>query len=286
MSAFLKRGTLAAVGAVAIIGLAGTANADLVLNWNFDEASGPALDTGAAPANSGTLFGAARSADTPSGTGSSIDLRDDGSTYNYVATDGDPADLDGLGDLTLTTWLKLESYPGTGSSSNARLIAKQEASTFDGFNWSLNSTVPSGTASETNVTMALFLGGTTFAFDVADEVSFDASEWTFLAVSYDAATGATTYYTGGVDTPVTQYSTATIAVGAMADSDAAVGVGFTGAAPTADTSAIGWQDDVRIYNEVLDSGALDAIRLANVPEPTTAGILALAAGGLVLRRRR
>lgn len=289
MTAF-RVAALAGVASVAIGSLAPIAGADHLLGWDFDEASGPALDNGADPANNGTLFGGAmRSTDTPSGTGFSIDLRDDDTAYDYVATDGDADQLDGLSALTLTTWLKLEEYPGTGSSANSRLAAKQAPSSFGGFNWSLNATVPaaSGAASAENVTMALFLGGGTgFAFDIADDASFDASEWTFLATTWDAASGTVSFYTGGVGTPVTLLSSGNIDAGTLSDTDVAFGVGFTGAAPTSDTSAIGFQDDVRVYGDVLDLAALEAARLSNVPEPTSAFALFGAAGALGLRRRR
>lgn len=281
---------VAALAGAATFALSSAASADHLLGWDFDEASGPALDNGADPANNGTLFGGAtRSSDTPSGTGFSIDLRDDSSTYAYVATDGDAQQLDGLANLTLTTWLKLEAYPGTGSSANARLASKQAPGTFDGFSWNLNSTVPSesGEASAENVTMGLYLGGSNgFAFDVADDASFDASEWTFLAATYDSANSTVSYYTGGLDTPVTLLSSGTVDAGVLNDTDSPFGVGFTDAAPTADTSAIGWQDDVRVYGSALDQAALEGIRLSNVPEPTAAFALLGGAGALVLRRRR
>src|SRR3954465_8579630 len=101
------------------------ANAVPLLWYPFDEAGGDAIDTGSAPqTNAQLLGGATRSSDTPSGTGSSLDLRVD-SPVGYALAGG-AADLDGLSAITVTTWLKLDAY----TSGNNRLAAKQAATTF------------------------------------------------------------------------------------------------------------------------------------------------------------
>jgi len=277
------RSLLAAVAVTLFLLSPNVSTADHLLGWNFDEASGPALDSGAAPDSDGSLIGgAARSSDTPGGFGSSIDLRDDANNWDYVVTSGDAQELDGLADLTLTTWLKLEEYTG----GNSRLAAKQAGSPFDGFSWNLNSSVPSGTVSASNATMALFLGGADgFDFHVGDDASFDASEWTFLAATYASSTGDLIFYTGGVNTPVSQLSAGSAAAGVLNDNNSPFGVGFTDAAPTADVSAIGWQDDVRVYGRALSASELDSVRVSNIPEPTSL-ILAGVAGVCCLKLRR
>jgi hypothetical protein len=66
-----------------------------------------------------------------------------------------------------------------------------------------------------------------------------------------------------VDTPVTQLGTTQFLVLAPTplESDASFGVGYTDAAPTADTSVTGLQDDVRVYNTALNLAALEAARM-------------------------
>src|SRR5688572_15846896 len=79
-----------------------------LLRYTFDEASGNALDAGAAPATDSTFEGGAvRSSDTPSGSGSSLDLRTDSPVAHLLGPDA--AELDGLSALTLITWLKVET---------------------------------------------------------------------------------------------------------------------------------------------------------------------------------
>ncbi len=108
---------------------ASSAPAALQLQYTFDEPTGQALDTGApAPANGDLLGGATRSANTPSGLGSAVDFVD--APYAHVLST-DAAKLDGLNQLTVSTWLNLRTFPGA-SSSAARLVAKQAAGTFGG----------------------------------------------------------------------------------------------------------------------------------------------------------
>jgi len=237
-----------------------------VLRYTFDEASGAALDTGTGPATDGTLQGGAtRSADTPSGSGMSLDLRTDG-PYAFLEAP-DTADFDGFSAFTLTTWLKVEAYP----SGNMRLVAKQSGTaTFEGFTFNMNSTTNNGNpAAPDNFRLGLFIGSAD-AFDFGfSDVDAGAADWTFIAATYDSALGEIKYFTGDADTPVTQLGStaflATIPGPTPVDgADARFAVGLTDAAPTADTSVTGWQDDVRVYSSALDLAALDAVRLENL----------------------
>ncbi len=75
--------------------------------------------------------------------------------------------------------------------------------------------------------------------------------------------------------------------GVIDGGSALFGVGYTDAAPTADTSVNGWQDDVRVYGSALSLQQLESVRLSNVvPEPTTLAMASLALVGTLLRRSR
>jgi hypothetical protein len=286
---------LGGLALVSTAALSTTALGALQLQYTFDEASGNALDTGAGVASDGTLQGGAvRSSNTPSGSGSSMDFPD--ALYAHVLS-GDAAKLDGIGKITVSTWLNLRAYPGA-SSSNARLAAKQAATTFGGFNFSLNGTTnEGGTAgsSASDFRLGFFVGNNVSsgaadfgaAFSGADVDA--ASKWVFLAVTYDntLASGNTQFYIGGVNSAVVPLGTAQTLPQVTIDGGAArFGVGFTDAAPTADTSADGLQDDVRVYDQALTLLELESVRAANVPEPTSLAAMGLAGAALLARRRR
>jgi hypothetical protein len=262
-----------------------------LLRYTFDEASGNALDTGDAPASDGVLNGGAvRSSNTPGGFGSSIDFRTE-TPYAHVLS-GDADKLDGLSAITLTTWLNVETY----TSGNHRLAAKQAGGAFGGFNWSMNATPNDGPVGPDNFRLAMFAGNNVSsgagdfgaAFSTADVDA--ANKWVMLAVTYDnsLAAGNTTFYIGGVNSPMTQLGGAvTLPQLTIEGGGARFGVGFTDAAPTANTSVLGYQDDVRVYGSALSLAELEAVRLAGVvPEPTALALASVAAIALCCRRRR
>jgi hypothetical protein len=282
---------LAALAALLVICVAPTrALAEPLLWYNFNEASGDALDTGDAPQTDAQLLGGAtRSSDTPSNSGSSLDLRNDATYAHALSTDA--ADLDGLSAITVITWLKLDSYV----SGNNRLAAKQASGTFGGFNFSMNATPNDGPVGPDNFRLGMFVGNnvssgaTDFGAAFSNADADAASKWTFLAVTYDGTQAAnnTKFYMGGANSAVAQLGTDQTLVQVTIDGGTArFGVGFTDAAPTANTSAIGLQDDVRIYGRALTASELEGVRLANVPEPGTMVLLLVAVGTWVICRGR
>jgi hypothetical protein len=265
-------------------------SATLLLQYQFDEpdiANPPALDTGTAPPAPGLFTGgAARVTDTPGGfsAGALSLLAAGGGTF----VDGGDADkLDGLSAFTLTAWVNLQDFPG----GNLRIVAKQAAAAFEGFSWNFSDPRPDvGARTAASFGLRLFVGGTNaFAFDpVPTGLSIDADhKWAFVAVSYDGNNFVdnTNYYVGGVDTAATLASTTSIGAGATLPSSARFGVGFTDAAPAADTAPPGYLDDVRVYDGVLSEAELEQVRRENViPEPATGAFIVLA-GALLARRR-
>lgn len=259
---------------------------DPVVHWTFDEVGGgntAAIDIGAAPATNGT-FGATatRTTDTPGGQpGFALDVSPAGTTS--IVDGGNPIEVDTLAQFTFSSWVKVTgtTHYNEGGSTNVRLLAKQSSTPlFDGFSWNLNAPL-AGTGSNNNFRHGLFVGGeTNFAFAFADADIVDrGGDWLFLAVTYDGNSTAdnTRFYVGDETTPVMQLGNSqTINAGPVFPSntsnggtaDARFGIGFTDAAPTADTALTGYQDDVRVYDAILDLAALEQVRLANLPPDT------------------
>jgi hypothetical protein len=249
----------------------------------FDEPAGgttDALDTGAPPATSG-MFGstATRTTDTPGGApGFALDLSAPGAGTSIV-DGGNPVEVDTLEQFTFSTWVKVTSETdyNEGGSGNVRLLAKQSGGAFDGFTWNLNAPQQGSARSNDAFTTGLFVGGqNAFLFSYASTDILDrGGDWLFLAVTYDGTlTDAnTTFYIGDETTPVSMLGDAvSVAAGAVKSTsianggaaDARLAVGLTDAAPAADTALSGYQDDVRIYDEILDLAALEAVRMSNL----------------------
>lgn len=285
----ISRGALAAAFALTASAAVASAQTPL-LHYTFDESSGQAVDTGVGPAANGDLVGGAvRTSNTPAGFGSAVDFTNDNPYAHVLGPDA--AKLDGVNQMTISTWLNVSSYPG----GNVRLASKQEPSG-SGFTFNMNSTVNDGTVGADDFKLffaAAGAGAAGFTFgtssaDVDANTISAADNWVFLAVTYDGTQGSnnTRFYIGDADTPVAELGTAQTLGQVTIDGGAGrFGVGFTDAAPTADLSVDGFQDDVRVYGEALSLGDLDTIRLQNIPEPSS--IAAFGALGLLsLRRRR
>jgi len=204
---------------------------------------------------------------------------------------GDANKLDGLSGLTLTTWLNVEQY----TSGNNRLLAKQAAGTFGGFNWSMNATPNSGPVGPDNFRLGIFLGNNVSSGPTDFGVGFSSDDvdahdkWVLLAVTYDnsLATDNTRFYIGGVNSPVVQLGNPVTLPQLTVEGGASLfGVGYTDAAPAADTSVIGYQDDARVYGRPLSLAELETVRQANIPEPSSLVLLLVAAGLGAWRSRR
>jgi Concanavalin A-like lectin/glucanases superfamily/PEP-CTERM motif len=294
------------IGVVLVLGLIfaapPTSYGTLLLQYSFDEPSGDALDTGAGPAANGQLMeGAARSSNTPSGIGSSIDFN----TENAVAhvLEGDAAKLDGLTALTISTWVNVAAYPGdasagTTNSGNKRLASKQDP-LGAGFTLNMNSAVNNGTAGADDFKIGLFIANTggsgftsgTSTADVDANTISAADHWVFLAATYDSAlaTNNTTFYIGDATTPLAQLgSTLTLGQTTIDAGTGRFGVGFTDALATGfDFSVDGLQDDVRVYDVALSRAELEAVRLAGaIPEPASLMLLMMAGVAICARRHR
>jgi Concanavalin A-like lectin/glucanases superfamily len=278
------------IGALFLAGiLASPASAaTLLLRYNFDEASTgniPAFDLGTGIAAPGVFVGGAtRTANTPSGFSlGAVDLTAVGAG-TYI-DGGDPAKLSGLSSFTLTAWINLQGTP----TGNLRIMSKQGTGpAFPGFSWNVADPV-TGTRSASNFGLRLFIGGSLgFAGDPQlTGLSINAdSVWAFIAVSYDAAGGAgnVSYYVGDAIAQAVLASSTTIVAGSVLDSTAKFGVGYTDAAPAADTAPPGYLDDIRVYEGVLQPAEVEAVRQANIPEPAS-GLL-VAVGCLALLSAR
>ena len=108
-------------------------------------------------------------------------------------------------------------------------------------------------------------------------------------LSYDGNSGSSdvNYYVGSPADSATLQSTTTVAAGPVTDNANKFGVGYTDAAPAADTAPPGFIDDVRVYSGILTQAEVEDVRRANVsPEPCHCALLSTGLVTYLARRRR
>lgn len=262
-------------GLLAVSGIA-TANAELVLRYNFDEESGDALDTGVAPPDNAVFSGTAtRTNNTPSGTGYALDVAgSNGGVQNYVVG-GNPDKLNNLSTITLTWWMNLKVLP-----AQADRVVEKLAST-GGFGARFGT--PSGGA----VPIALGINSTSTGVN-SPPIS-DLNTWIFCAVTYDGTrtTGNAQWFIGSPSVTVSSPGPLTYNRGVIANTTNALRVGSTQAS-TADRTPQAWYDDVRVYNTVLTAQEIEQIRIegggAGPSTPTVLSFQSEAVGYLTLGR--
>ena len=262
--------------------------AALVLRYDFDDSSNPTADSGTGTAAPGTLIGGDNfTTNTPSGTGKAYSTGAGNDAYVTTGTTGNPdtanhpIKLNQLTAFTLTLWVNLRATPAT----NDRLVSDWNTGINQGFDFRINTVVSSAA-------FQLVLNvddGSAASMTGANAANAGANQaWTFLAVTYDGSLTANNvhFYTGAAAVAVSQLGdTTTINKGAAANTATDFQVGGT-AASSSDRSPSAFFDDVRVYDEVLDSTALNGVRAANVPEPGVSALVTAGAIGCLGRRRR
>jgi hypothetical protein len=265
------------------------ASAQLV-RWSFDETGtatsadntgslGNAYDLNTFKSNTNASTSAAnlRVADTLGGSASALDLTSTGSTGGAQGAHGTisaaAGGLSGLSAMTITGWFNPSTLPANGTF----LLRNSTGSAGGGFNLQFISSqqlrllVSDGTAS-TNFNSA------TNAF------SAGADAWQFFSVSWTATGGAIWY--SGTDTIVSTSNGLNTTARSMGTNSYQAILGRSGTG--SGNAFYGYLDDIRIYDTALSGDAIEAIRLSNIPEPSSFAALGglFALGVAAMRRRR
>ena len=241
--------------------IAQSANAALLLQYNFDEASGNAIDSsGAIPqANAALTNSATRTTNTPSGIGRALDVSSSATTNNYVFATA-PTKLNvAMTNLTLTAWVNLQGNP----AATDRLLGN--VTTTSGFDFAFNNTSASGAQ------FTFRKNGTGGGTASATGVNL-TNKWVLVAVVYDGSN--LSYYTGTVASAVAQFGTSSSLTGSVNASTADFRVGSTPAS-TADRTPPAWFDDVRVYDTALTQPQLESVRQQGSPVTNTTVLLSL-----------
>jgi len=154
---------------------------------------------------------------------------------------GDIAALDGLTQMTITAWIKSDDLNGN------RIVNKRDNP--DGFDLYYHDSAPTGLE---------FVGDAGVSNGGG---SFSASEWIWIAVTYDGTqtTNNVTFYTGDGTTLATG-DTATLDKGALLANSNSLFIGNNNAG---NRTFDGLIDNVRIYDTVKDAASLQTIMQYN-----------------------
>ncbi len=228
-----------------------------LLHYTFDEASSgttAVLDHGSGTPFDGTFVGnATRTNNTPAGFSQgalnvSMPVGTSPNNNNYVSG-GDISKLNGLTNLTITTWINLRTSPlvldrilscGSSLANGLDLYTGNSA---------------------TALKLTQRIGATSTAFTNAINASL---KWVFIAVTWDGLT--CNLYQGGEEFEDDVVQLASVAQASMTISSASdFRVSSTARAPTTDRTPPAWIDDVRIYGTALSTSDLNLIRHQNIP---------------------
>ena len=243
-----------ALAAVVACVLALPAQAEKIVDFAFGEGTGTATaNTGSATVN-GTLIGnAAWSTDTVSDSGYSLNLPGLGEGDRVASQPGGPvAKLDGLTNLTVAMWMKVQP----GLQLGDRLLSNAGAT---GTGIDMLFQVPAtGSLSPNDYKVQVYLDG------VVSHLSHDIEEdgWVFIAYTYSDAEDRTRFYTGTDSRGVAQLGGTQLGItapGALGAGSTLV-IGNTDANLAKAPAAL--FDNVQIYSRELTSTELEAVRVA------------------------
>lgn len=281
------------IPACALALAASSATAGHTLGYQFNDFSGPAAADGGASANGAPFLSFAGDASL-GGAGSgvsglSFDRAYDGTAANTMGGvtsaggraqhSGDVQAIDTLTSFTLAGWFKTD---GSTSIGNNATILNNNSSATSGYN--LAGTGATAGSLSLSVNNGSISSGAEY---------LDTQSWVFFAVTYDGTAVQpgpnVSWYKGTEGDSVSMVSMGTMIAGAVNDDGQALTVGGENPFGSLNTFAFdGFLDNLRIWDNVLDAGQLDGVRLGDlnpVPTPGSMGLLAMA--GLVgVRRRR
>lgn len=277
----MNKALIAGLGiALGMAATAQSASAATLVEYNFNEASGQALNSGTATGTNGTFNGSSQRTAVGGPFGSVLDTHG-GANGNDLSASS--ANIQNLQQFTLITWFNPQSAVATSD----RLIS-MFTSTGGGFDWFFQTATTTGNT--TSATMRLYTDGANPSGD-SGTLTLANNTWYFLAVTYDGSKSSNnvTYYVGTESGAVAQSgSTATLNTNAINTTSADLLVGGT-QRTASDRTPNAYFDNVRIDDTVLSQSQLEAIRAANVaaiPEPAGLALLGVGVMATIGRRRR
>ncbi len=243
----MKKYLLMAVVLAAVL-FAGTANAEMIARWTFDEGTGNIAHDSTVNANNGTIYNGNWASGVLNGA-----LQFNGSSTYAVVPNSSSLNI--TGSITVSTWLKINSIP----TNYVGVVAKgwEDAS----YNLEFNAS---------GASVGLVFADSTY--HGANSNPLTTNTWYLITGTYDR--NQIKLYVNGNLQGVTNYT------GTYQSNSSPLYIGNQ--QPGAGRYYNGLLDDMRIYNNALTDSEIK--QLYNVPEPAT--LLLLGLGAALLRKRR
>ena len=263
--------------AVLLVCASGQSHGGLLLQYKFNEGSGTtAADSGTGSPANAIVTGSWVSSSPGIAYASSVStvgMVNSGSSNAAISTSSNLSKISSMRDVTFTGWVNLAAKP----------------SNFFGLFSTGTTGIPSNVwfSGSGNGLGLNFTGGDSASNNTND--AFPLNTWVFFAVTYDGdvSTNNVNYYTGTQTGTVSRLGTTVSYAAGTTQSNVTVLEIAGRPGTTLARTPSGYFSDFRIYNEVLSSSALEAVRVeALVPEPSSFALLAAGFGALVLFRRR
>ena len=257
--------------AATLVLLAGAlpAHAALIAHWNFDEGSGTSAANSANPAFPGTIAGGTVWTAGPTGFGTALAF--DGVDDQVDTTFGG---ITGSAARTVTAWVRYPSQP-TASPNEFDAIVSWGNNSPNGSRWTFRIS-DSAAVVPNRLRLEIAGGGVYGNTDLNDDL------WHHVAVVQTGTTlGSVLLYVDGLpQTLAYNGGGAALAINTAVSPATQVRIGTSGHATNYNIT--GSIDDVRIYDEVLTQGQIQALM---VPEPSIAALSAMTLA-FAWRRRR
>lgn len=265
----------AALAVAGVLFMAITVHAAPIVGYDFEEGSGNTPADVFGNDNPGTFGGGASfvSPGAPANGGASA-LSVDGTTDGFVTIGNPGGILRSASGATLAAWINPDALPASGAA-NAIFVSNANVA---------------GTQARANLQIqadgTIRAGGRSADSDGFQSATsptgvIGTGAWSHIAAVFDYPNDTITLYLNGVQ--VDQESGKAFGAAMTSDTDSfAAAVGLRPRAAGFDERFDGQIDNVRIFNTALGGAEVAAL----VPEPASAGALALVGGALLLRRRR